>query len=345
VKIIKIVLALIVFGVLIFIHELGHYLTARMFKVAIKEFSIGMGPKLISRPSKKTGIVYSVRALPIGGFVSMVGEDEESFDENALNRKPVWQRMIINVAGAFMNLLLGVLIMSVLVVSSPSLGSTTISRFTGANALSEQSGLKVGDTITKVGKTNVHISYDLVYEIMQKGTEPLDITVIRNGEKTVIEDVVFPTMSDSGVLFGKADFKVTTEDKTIVSVAKHAFYQSFASIKLIWQSLIDLVTGKYGVEQMSGPVGVTTAIGEAVDSGSTDLAYLAALISLNLGIFNLLPIPALDGGRLVFLIIELIRRKPIKPTYEAYVHFVGIVVLMLLMLFVTYNDIVKLFTK
>lgn len=329
----------------IFVHELGHYLTARAFNVSIREFAIGMGPKIISRKSKKTGIIYSLRLLPFGGFVSMVGEDEESDDPGALNRKPVWQRFIILAAGSIMNLLLGIIVMSMLVITTQTLGSTTILRFADEGAMSQASGLQVGDRIIKIGDNKVHTSYEVVYEIMRNGIEPLDITVKRAGETVVVQDVIFPTIIEDGVVFGEADFVVAAERKTPLTVLRHAFYQSTATVKLIWESLFDFVTGRYGVEQISGPVGVTTAIGEAAKAGTYNLLYLCTLISMNLGIFNLLPLPALDGGRLVFLIVEGIRGKPIKPELEGYIHFAGIVILMLAMVFITYRDIVKLFTK
>jgi Predicted membrane-associated Zn-dependent proteases 1 len=335
----------LIFGALIFVHELGHYLTARIFHVSVKEFAIGMGPKILTKKSKKTGIDYSLRLLPIGGFVSMAGEDEQSDDPGAINHKPIWQRFIVMSAGSLMNLITGIIIMCALIIATPTLGSTTILRFADEGATSEASGLQIGDTITKIGGTSVHISYEIVYEIMRNGIEPLDITVKRNGETVVVKDVIFPTTVEEGVTFGSTDFYVAAETKTPLTVLKHSFYQSTATIKLIWESLFDLVTGRYGVDQVSGPVGVTTAIGEAAKAGAYNLLYLCVLISMNLGIFNLLPLPALDGGRLVFLVIEAVRGKPVKPEYEGYVHFAGIVVLMLAMVFITYKDIMKLFIK
>ena len=334
-----------IFGALIFVHELGHYLSARIFGVSVREFAIGMGPKLLRKKSKKTGIDYSLRLLPIGGYVSMAGEDEQSDDPGAINHKPIWQRFIVLSAGSLMNLIVGIIVMCALIIATPSLGSTTILRFVDDGATSEASGLQIGDEITKIGNTSVHISYELVYMIMRNGIEPLDITVVRDGETVVVKDVVFPTIVEDGVTFGSADFYVTSEEKTPGVILKHSFYQSAATIRLIWESLFDLVTGRYGVEQISGPVGVTSAIGEAAKAGAYNLFYLCVLISMNLGIFNLLPLPALDGGRLVFLLIEAVRGKPIKPEYEGYVHFAGIVALMLAMVFITYKDIVKLFIK
>lgn len=318
---------------------------ARVFGVAVKEFAIGMGPKLYSRVSKKTGIAYSLRALPIGGFVSMTGEDEESDEQGALNKKPVWQRLIITASGALMNLIIGILLMSVLVISSKTLGSTIIFRFADENgaSLSELSGLQIGDEIISVNGERVHIANELVYEVMREGTAPVEVKVIRNGRMETVPNVIFPTITEEGMSFGSVDFYVLGVEKTPLNVIRHAFFQSACSIKLIWQSLIDLITGKYGVEQMSGPVGVTTAIGEAAEAGSSNLLYLCAMISLNIGMFNLLPLPALDGGRIFFQFVELIRRKPIKPELEGYVHFAGIVILMLFMAFITYKDIAKLF--
>lgn len=340
-----IILTIIILGVLITIHEVGHYSAARIFKVSIREFAIGMGPKILRWTSKKTGINYSLRLLPIGGFVNMVGEDETADinDSGALPNKPVWQRMIITVSGAILNLVLGVLIMFVVVIMTPNLGSTTIIKFNEETAISSDYGLMVGDEIYKINNSRVHIANDLVYEVMRSGVEPVDITVIRNGQKIILMDVVFPTVSSKGHLFGTVDFYVSGVPKNIINIIKHSYYQSISSMKMIWQSFYDLINGKYGVEDMSGPIGVTIAIDEAKKGGNSNLLYLCSMITLNLGIFNLLPLPALDGGRLIFQIVELIRGKPIKPEYEGYVHFAGIVLLMLLMVAVTYQDIMKLF--
>lgn len=341
--IITILIAVLIFGALIFVHELGHYTFARIFNVGIKEFSIGMGPKLISKTSKKTGIAYSIRLLPIGGFVSMDGEDEESVSENAFGKKPIWQRAIVLVAGGAVNIIVGIILMVSLVISSNTLVSNTVGEFVDG-AVSCESGLQVGDTILKVGKSNTHISYDLAYAIMREGTEPVDVVVLRDGEKTLLEGVVFPTSDEGGIVTGAADFRLYAEAKTFSSVVKHAYYESVTSVRLIWDSLIDLVKGKYGIEQMSGPVGVTTAIGEAAKSGINNLIYFTALLALNLGIVNLLPLPALDGGRIVFLIIEFVRGgKKLKPEIEGYIHAAGLALLMLLSIVITFKDITNLF--
>ena len=330
-----ILLTIVTLSLLILIHETGHFLTARAFGVTVREFAIGMGPKLISHKSKKNGIVYSIRAFPIGGFVTMAGEDEDSEDENALNKKPVWKRMVITAAGAVMNIILGIILMLVVVISSPRICGTTVLRFAENGALSDKSGLMIGDEILKVENARVHTASELAYEIMRNGTEPLELTVKRNSEKIVLENVTFPTIVSGGIKYGLADFNTVEEEKTVGNVLEQTYFRSISTIKMIWQGLLDLVTGRYGFDQVSGPVGVTGAVSEAAKSGTINYLYLVVVITMNLGIFNLLPLPALDGGRLLFQIIELIRRKPVKPELEGYVHFVGIILL-------TFKDVMNL---
>lgn len=348
-KILYVLLAIFIFGLLIFIHEGGHFFFARLFKVSIREFAIGMGPKLFTKKSKKSGIAYSLRLLPIGGFVSMEGEDEESDDPNAFNKKPVWQRIIIVVAGAATNIIVGILVMSILVFGSDYLLSTTVGEVKEGSA-SYEAGLRVDDTVVAVDGVKVHIGDELSYQIMRRGIEPVDLTVIRNGEKITLEDIKYSVEELEGANFAMMDFKIYGINKdsyTLPILLKHAYYRSTYTVTMIWESLIDLVSGRYGMEAVSGPVGVTEALTDAIDTdvktGSSTFIYLSVVISMNLGVMNLLPLPALDGGRLVFLIIEGIRRKPIKPELEGYVHLAGIVLLMLFMLFVSVKDVIGLF--
>lgn len=335
-------IALVVFGVLIFIHELGHFLCARAFGVTINEFSIGMGPKIFSRVSDKSGTKYSLRALPIGGYVSMAGEDEMSEDENAFYKKSVPKRMIITVAGAAMNIILGVVIMFLLVFSTRSLASNVVARFNDG-AVSSESGLMVDDEIVKIGKVPVHTGNEVVYEIVHKGEEPLDITVIRDGERILLRDVIFANDTEAGYTMGVPDFLVYADSPDFFNLLKHSFFRSVSTVKMIWDSIIDLVSGKYGAEAISGPVGATTVIGEAASKGYSTLLYIVVVISMNLGVMNLLPFPALDGGRFVFLFIELVRRKPIKKETEGYINFAGLMILFAFMLVISVKDIVGLF--
>ena len=387
-------LTLVLLSIMVVIHELGHFLFAKLFKVTVLEFSIGMGPALFTtkkknKKAKNSGVLgetfrsdeentdnaalesdkeqsetvesdvevsefaeqktaFSVRAFPIGGYVSMAGEDEASTDVNAFCNKPVWQRFLITVAGPVMNILLGILCMFTLVgiesAQSGYLASNVIADFQEESVSDKcESPLMVGDRVIKVDGVSVHTGNELVYEIMNSGYEPIDLVVIRNGEEITLEGVVFPTISDSGATFGDYDFIILAEDADFGSIMKHSFYRSFSTIKIIIDSLKDLVTGRYGADAVSGPVGMAGAVGDAAKSGVNSLLYLFTLITMNLGVFNLLPLPALDGGRIIFLIIEGIIRKPVKKEVEQTINTVGIMILMALMLFVTLKDIANLF--
>ncbi len=331
------------FGLLIFIHEGGHFVAARICGVTVKEFAIGMGPKIFARTPKKSGTKYALRLLPIGGFVSMEGEDEESEDPNGFCNKSVPKRMLIVIAGALMNVLLGFILMFILVFSQKTLVSNTIGEFNEASMSSQK--LMIGDTVVKVGGTSVHTGNEVVYEIMNKGDAPIDMVVIRDGEKIIVEDVVFPNFADSGVVFGECDFKLYRDEQTFGNYIKHAYFRSVSTVKMVYDSLFNLISGKYGMDAVSGPVGVTEAVGEAAKTGFDTLIYIVTVISINLGIFNLLPFPALDGGRFAFLIVEGIRRKPIDRRIEGYVNFVGIVLLFGFMLLVTFKDVIKIILR
>lgn len=381
-----IVIAILAFGLLIFIHELGHYLTARLFDVHVLEFSIGMGPKLISRTSKKTGIAYSLRLLPFGGFVAMAGEDDDGMvevtepaveesatdavdadrapqprkiaDPRALCNKPVWQRIIITAAGGVMNLLLGLILSAVYVCSSSVIGAPVVAEF-NENAVSQNYGLEPGDVITHVNGKAVGGYMEMSYIILHDGNEPIDLTIRRDvtfyrndegiitswkgGEKVELNDVTFGTEEAEGIVIGMLDFKVVRVAKTPSNLINHTFSYLRLAVRQVWDGVTDLVTGRVGVEHVSGPVGVAEQLGNAVSLSFNTFIYLVLVITVNLGIFNLLPIPALDGGRIAFQLIELIFRKPVPREVEAKIHAVAIVALLLLMLVVTGKDIFMLF--
>ena len=272
----------------------------------------------------------------------MAGEDGETDDPRALTAKPAWQRLIIMAAGALMNILLGVILSLIMVVSSSAIGGTTVAEFSDGS-VSDSYGLQVGDRIVSIDGASVNISTQVVYEISRCSDKAVDITVERNGERVKVPGVMFGTETNEGVSFGVCDFKVARESKTFVNVLKHAFFTSVLSVKMIWQSLGDLISGRFGLEAVSGPVGVTESIASAARQSPSSLLYLSSVIAMNLGIFNLLPIPALDGGRIFFLLIEIIFRRPVNRKVEAYVHSVGIVVLISFMVLITVKDLFKLF--
>ena len=350
----SILIAVLVFGFLIMIHEFGHYTVARWCGITIDEFSIGMGPKIFGKKSQKTGTLFSLRALPIGGYVSMVGEQEESDAEGSFSKKNVWQRIAVVVAGATMNLIIGFVIVFVIVciaAASGKIATTTIADFQKEATSSQEGGLQLGDTVIKVGNVRVHTGEELTYETTNQGDKPIDLTVIRNGEKQVLEQVQFPTSVDSGITFGSYDFYVLAlKDPGFFDLIKHSFWRSTSLIKMVWDSLYNLIVGKYGVAQLSGPVGVTAAVADTVANsnwnGMQILNYalnITSLISINLGVFNLIPFPALDGGRLFFLLIEAVTKKRIPADIEAKINFGGMMLLMALMFFVVCKDIVNLF--
>lgn len=331
---------MLAFGVIIFIHELGHFIVAKSVGITVHEFAIGMGPRLLS--VKRGDTTYALRLVPIGGFVQMEGEDEESGDAGAFCKKKVWQRILVVVAGAVMNVLLGFLILLYLTITQPAMSSTTVAVFDDA-AVSNQM-LQVDDRITAVNGTRVHIGNDIVFEMLRDSDGVIDFDVIREGSPVKLKGVVFQTAkAEDGTNLVTLDFKVYSVEKTPLNVMKYAFYWTQGTVREVWVSLLDLITGKYGLSQLSGPVGVTSAIGEAASMGLQSVLMLIALITINIGIFNLLPLPALDGGRLVFLLIEGIFRRPVPQKYEAYIHAAGLIALFGLMIVVTFNDIVRLF--
>ena len=332
---------LLIVGILVFIHELGHFITARLNKVKVNEFALGMGPTLLKHQSKKSGIVYAWRLLPIGGFVSMEGEDEDSDDENAFNKKKVWQRLIIVAAGALMNIILGFIIVLVIVSTSAQLGSTTVAAFNEGATSSTK--LQVNDQITAINGMHVSVDNDIIFGLLRDTDGAVDITVKRDGQKVVLESVPFVMdTAEDGTQLIQLDFKVYRSEKTVGNVLKQSVGRTTSIVKMVWLSLVDLVTGRFGFNQLSGPVGIGSAVGEATSQGWSSLGLLVAFITINLGVFNLLPLPALDGGRLIFLLIGLVRGRPVNPKYEGYVHAAGLIFFFALMIFVTVNDIFRL---
>lgn len=343
---ITVISAIFVFGFLIFIHEFGHFIFARIFGVTVNEFSIGMGPKLVWYDSKKSGTKYALSMIPIGGYVAMAGENEECDDPNSFDKKPAWQRLIITVAGATFNIVLGIIAVFILTAIT-RYGGTTVARFvpreeSGLEVSSENTGLRLGDEIIKVGKKRVTIADELSYQIMRRGNEPVDITVIRDGKEQVLEDVVFPTAEENGIVFGVMDFQVYAAEKTFGSFMSYSLNKSWMLIRMVWESVFDLITGRYSVNAVSGPVGISTAIGDAAMAGPTQLIYLVALISINLGVMNLLPIPALDGGRLITILAEMITRKKIPQKVEAAINGVGLMILLGLSVLIMIKDVFQL---
>lgn len=328
--------AILLFLVLIIIHEFGHFIAAKLMGVRVNEFAVGFGPRLFSHKWGETN--YAVNLVPLGGYCAMEGEDEGSTDSRAFCNKPAWRRFIIVVMGALFNLLLGLVIIAVILAPSEAFASTVIADF-DSGALSAELGLKVDDEILEVDGRKIYTTYDLSYAFTNIKDGRVDITVKRDGEKQLLRDVTFETEEYEGMTYLTVDFKVYGIKKSLKSYLTQTVDTAFSYCAVIWRSLFDLISGKYGISAVSGPVGVTVAIGNAAKESLKSILPIMALITINLGLFNLLPIPALDGGRLLFILIEMIFRRPVPQKYEAAVHTVGFVLLIIFMLLVAAKDI------
>ncbi len=342
--ILYIVITALVISFLAFIHELGHFLVARSFGVPILEFAIGMGPTLFSWRGK-TGTKYAVRALPIGGFVSMEGEEGTSENPKAYNNLNPWKKIAVTVAGPLVNIVFAVLVMFVLVLCTDP-GSTTIGGFVDGAVTDGR--LQVLDEIVAVGDVRVHTGEEVMYEIMMQGESALDITVKRDGVTKVIEDVVFNTREEQGIVLGEPDFRLlylsATKDVTVLDYLYQALYRSINMVKMVFDSLWGLITGRFGMDAVSGPVGIVETVGQVAKVSIASLVNLIVMISMNLGIFNLLPIPALDGGRIVFHLIDGIAgKKVIKKEIEDNIIAITMMLLLGLMLIISVKDVINLF--
>ena len=363
---ITLIAALIVFSAVIAIHEFGHFTVAKLCGIQVNEFSIGMGPALWKKIYK--GTQYSLRALPVGGYVALEGEESpesqqaeavrderEAEDENPvppeqrtgipLNEAPVWQRVLVMVAGAFMNFVLGFVVLVILVAAQEgAITSKTIYSIEN-DALCGQTGLQAGDEIVAVNGRRCFVANDILYELVRTEAYRADFTVKRDGQKVELPDVQFDTWQDeNGQTHMTLGFTVYGIKKTPLNVLKEAWNSTLYYGRIVFTSLEDLVRGRESINNLSGPVGIVTAIGQAASYGWQDLLELLALITINLGVFNLLPFPALDGGKVVFLIIEGVTGHAVPEKLQGTLTIAAFALLFGLMLFATYNDIIRLVT-
>lgn len=408
-----ILIGIVIFFLIILIHEFGHFTVAKLCKMRVQEFAIGMGPRILKKQVGET--LYCLKALPIGGSVQL-GEDEESDDPRSFRNRPVWMRMLVIAAGAFMNFVLGFIFCLIYVLASTNIATNTVNGFYDGSVSS--SFLQRGDIIKEINGMSIFTTTDISFQLSNtvsrdQGAQyySYDFVVERDGQLIRLDDVRFAsrayaqmladynelksgseeysgfaeliteyynaendTFTDSfnalkddtdNAAFCTAveqitekykqdypneknslflDFYVRPGEKNIGTVLSATCATFVSDARLIWISLLNLLSGTYGLNELSGPIGVVQSVGTVAAIGFDSLMLLAALIAINVGIVNLLPIPAMDGARLVFLIIEAIRRKPIKAEHEGMVHFVGIMALMVLMLVVTINDIIRIFS-
>ena len=348
--------AVLMFGVLIALHELGHFIAAKLCGVKVNEYSIGMGPLIWQKQGKET--LYSLRALPIGGYCAMEGEDEDTGDSRSFVRQPIWKKFIILVAGSGMNFLTGFVIIFCLYTGAAAYLTDEITGFAPEFPLEGENGLMAGDVFYKIDGWRTYLRGDASLFLSYHKGDTIDLTVLRDGEKIVLNQ--FPMTrreysdSNGGTYTGFGLYVGLHEiPADFMSHLRYSWYNALDFVQLVRFSLVQLFTGGASVKELSGPVGIVTTITEVGEQSETasdaaqNIFYFAALIAINLAVMNLLPFPALDGGRIFFLLIDalalLFFKRPVPEKYQAAVNAAGMAVLLLFMLFVTVQDVLKLF--
>ena len=332
-----ILIAILFFELIIIIHEGGHFVAARLMKIKVNEFSIGMGPKLIQ--FKKGDTKYTLRLILFGGYCAMEGESEDSDDENSFAKKKVWRRFFVVVAGALMNLILGFLVIVIMLSSGSLIGTTEIAKFDD-KAVSSAT-LKQGDIIKSIDGMRVYTSTDVTTGLSRSGDDTLDMTVLRDG-KTLDLKVKFNMEKYEGRNFINMDFWLVGNKKTVGGVIKESFKEWVSFTRMVFLSVHDMIVGKYGLSDLAGPVGTVSVVSTAVKTSAYSMLRIMALLTINVGLFNLFPIPALDGWRLFLLIFEGIFQRKLPDKWDWAINAVGLVLLLGLMCVITFSDITKL---
>jgi len=350
-----IILAIIAFGVLIAVHEGGHFLAAKAFGVKVNEFALGMGPKLLKKQGRET--LYTLRALPLGGFCAMEGEDAETGDPRAFTAKPAWQRAVILVAGAAMNYLIG-LVLIFCIAPHAGFSEPVIADFMDGCPYESADGLQAGDRFLRIDGRRIFFADNVATYMSRTGSDDHTIVLRRGGQRVVLKNYHMPLVEyaqPDGSTVMKYGIYFSPRQDGFIANLRYAWYEAMDFVRVIWRSLGDLFTGAVGLRELSGPVGIVGYVNEVESAAKSPLEawftffYIFALIAVNLAVMNLLPIPALDGGRVFFLLvtwcIERLTRKKLDPKYEGYIHTAGFILLMGLMIFVMFNDVVKLIIK
>ena len=348
-----IIIAIIIFGILIAIHEFGHFTAAKLCGVKVEEFAIGMGPALFKKQKGET--VYALRILPIGGFCAMAGEDEESDDPRAFTNQGFWKKFVILCAGSFMNLVLGIVLILIMYAGAQAFVTPTIDHFMDGCPYEGAEAMQPGDTFYSIDGQRIYLVSD-VSSFLIRGDGVYDIVMLRDGEKVELKDFALTTKTyaeyaDEGPKYG---FVFGYTEATFGAKLEYTWDTTLEFSRLVWLGLGDLINGRVGLKDMSGPVGIVDMMNEvgqqaeSAKAAADNLLYISAFIAINLAIMNMLPIPALDGGRvflmIVTVIIEAVSRKKLDPKYEGYIPLGGMVLLLGLMALVMYNDIAKLIT-
>ncbi|MGE4352801.1 MAG: RIP metalloprotease [Oscillospiraceae bacterium] len=347
------ILAILIFGVLIAVHELGHFMAAKACGVRVNEFAIGMGPAIWKKQRGET--LYALRVLPIGGYCAMEGEDEDSGDPRSFQSQSRIKRFIILVAGAAMNFLFGFILILLVFSRADGFSAPVITSFMDGCPYEGTGGLMAGDEFYRINGERIYFASDVsTYFARNGGSDLMDIVLIRNGEKIELNDYKMDLIpyEEDGETVMKYGFYFGVEESGLAAHIKYSWYCAMDFVRLVRIGLTDLVTGAVHMSDMAGVVGIVdmmNTVGETaptVSKGLQNIAYLSAFIAVNLAVMNLLPIPALDGGRVLFLfltwLIESVTRRRLNPKYEGYVHAVGLALLMVLMVYVMFNDIVRI---
>ena len=346
-----IVLAILIFAFLIVTHELGHFLTAKAFNVRVEEFSVGMGPAICTKQKGET--LYALRWIPIGGYCSMGEDDGESEDPRSFVNQVWWKRFVILFCGAAMNFLTGLVILAFIVPHSAAFSSPVITSFYEGCPYESADGFQAGDTFYSVDGHRVFFTTDISM-LLSFGGETHDIVLVRDGEKQTLNDykLVRQSYTVNGQTVQLYGFRFGVKEKGFLANVRYTWNAARDFVRMVWMGLSQLVTGQVGVRELSGPVGIVQLMNDVGTESATtadavySLAYLTAFIAVNLAVMNLLPLPALDGGRLFFLLITAFVawafNKQLDPKYEGYVHTAGFVLLLGLMAVVMYNDIAKI---
>lgn len=347
-----ILIAVLLFGVLVAVHEFGHFATAKLLGVRVNEFAIGMGPALFKRQRGETQ--YSLRVFPVGGYCAMEGEDEDSDDPKAFGSQAAWKRLIILCAGAFMNFLTGLLLVLLLYANAKTFVTPVISGFMDGFPVVGEQGLLQGDRIVSIDGERVYLASDISMLLGRAG-DSVDVVVKRQGLRIELEDlpIALREYTVDGQPVQRYGLYFATEDATLGAKLRNSWLNAVDFVRLVRLSLTDLLTGSAGVKDLTGPIGIVDTIAQVGSQSATaeiairNILYFGALIAVNLAVMNLLPLPALDGGRVFFLLINIVWqrvfRKKINPKYEGYVHFAGLLALLGLMVVVAFNDLVRIF--
>lgn len=349
-----ILLAILLFGVLIAVHEFGHFLTAKLLGVKVNEFAIGMGPALWSKQKGET--LYALRAFPVGGYCAMEGEDEDTGDPRAFARQAGWKKIIILCAGSFMNLVLGLAITVVLFLGISQARAPVITEFADGFQLEGVDGLMRGDRIVSVDGHGIWVYADVQTYLSRNGGEGVDLVVVRDGKRVILNDFPmkrFDYVYENGAYHGFGLIFGQVDELSIPERIAQGWAQTFDFARIVWLSLGDLVTGRVAVSELSGVIGVVDVVSEvgaeaeSVAAGVQNVFYFMALIAVNLAVMNMLPIPALDGGRVFFVLLNgliyAVSRRRIPEKYEGYVHAGAFVLLLALMAVVALHDVWNIF--